>query len=57
MGLQAGFGNAFGFVVFGSTKPGLLEGHLQYMRDNFPREDGGNPFKILQPAPNEAVTG
>jgi len=29
IGLQAKFGNSFGFVVFGSTTPGLLERNIQ----------------------------
>src|SRR5215813_3575574 len=33
LALQAGFGNTFGFVVFGSTKPGLLENHLHNQQD------------------------
>jgi hypothetical protein len=41
------FGNAFGFVVFGSTTPGLLEKTI-HLAVASPRADGVEPFRILQ---------
>jgi hypothetical protein len=48
LALQAKFGNAFGFVVFGSTTPGLLEKNIQLAVAASPRADGVEPFRILQ---------
>lgn len=48
LALQAKFGNAFGFVVFGSTMPGLLEKYVQQVIAAGPRADGVEPFRILQ---------
>ncbi|MGZ3327597.1 MAG: hypothetical protein ACXU85_10585 [Xanthobacteraceae bacterium] len=45
--MQAKFGNAFGFVVFGSTTPGLLEKNI-HLAVASPRADGVEPFRILQ---------
>jgi hypothetical protein len=45
--MQAKFGNAFGFVVFGSTTPGLLEKNI-HLAVASPRADGVEPFSILQ---------
>jgi hypothetical protein len=47
LALQAKFGNAFGFVVFGSTTPGLLEKTI-HLAVASPRADGVEPFRILQ---------
>jgi hypothetical protein len=47
LALQAKFGNSFGFAVFGSTTPGLLEKNLQLAAAS-PRADGVQPFRILQ---------
>ena len=47
LALQAKFGNAFGFVVFGSTSPGLIERNIQLAAANS-RADGVQPFRILQ---------
>ena len=46
--LQAKFGNAFGFVVFGSTTPGLLEKYVQQVIAAGQRDDSVDPFTILQ---------
>lgn len=43
--LQARFGGAFGFVVFGSTVAGKLESMIQQLREDTSRE---GPFAILQ---------
>lgn len=48
LALQAKFGNAFGFVVFGSTTPGLLEKYIRQVIAAGPRADGVEPFRILQ---------
>ena len=50
LALQAKFGNAFGFVVFGSTTAGLLEKYVQQVIAASPRADGVEPFRILQSA-------
>jgi hypothetical protein len=47
LALQAKFGNAFGFVLFGSTTRGLLEKNIQLAVAS-PRADGVEPFRILQ---------
>jgi hypothetical protein len=47
---QAKFGNAFGFVVFGSTTAGLLEKYVRQVITAGPRTDGVEPFRILQSA-------
>jgi hypothetical protein len=43
--LQARFGNAFGFVLFGSTLVGLLEGVVTRLREESKRQ---GPFAVLQ---------
>ncbi len=43
--LQARFGNAFGFVVFGSSLPGTLEGIVVRLREQTQRD---GPFAVLQ---------
>ena len=43
--LQARFGNAFGFVVFGCTIPGRLEGMISRLRERNSRD---GPFAVLQ---------
>jgi hypothetical protein len=43
--LQAKFGNAFGFVVFGCTLPGKLEGIVERLRE---KSLSNGPFAILQ---------
>jgi len=43
--LQAKFGNAFGFVVFGSTLPGKLESSVARLREQSQRN---GPFAVLQ---------
>jgi hypothetical protein len=48
IGLQARFGNGFGFVVFGGTTPGLLERNIALAVAARPRADGVEPFRILQ---------
>jgi hypothetical protein len=48
LALQARFGNGFGFVVFGSAEPGLLERNMQLAVAAGPRADGVEPFRILQ---------
>jgi len=45
--LQARFGKAFALVVFGSTKPGLLEKIVEQLREGSKRQ---GPFAILQSA-------
>jgi hypothetical protein len=45
--MQAKFGNAFGFAVFGSTTPGLLEKNI-HLAVASPRADGVEPFRMLQ---------
>ena len=45
--LQVCFGNSFGFVVFGSSEPGLLEPTLQRLRDEFEKEGA---LAVLQSA-------
>lgn len=45
MVLQAKFGNAFGFVVFGSTLKGRLEGIIERLRTETKRD---GPFAVLQ---------
>ena len=51
LALQARFGNAFGLVVFGSTTPGLIEKHVDHLRETHPLDDEGpGPFTILQSA-------
>jgi hypothetical protein len=47
MVLQAKFGNAFGFVVFGSTLSGRLEGMIERLRNETERD---GPFAVLQSA-------
>jgi hypothetical protein len=49
LALQARFGNAFGLVVFGSTTPGLIEKHVEGLRET-QRGGGDGPFTILQSA-------
>jgi hypothetical protein len=43
--LQAVFGKAFGLVVFGSAKPGVLEEAVASLRD---RTGNNGPFTVLQ---------
>lgn len=43
--LQAKLGNSFGFVVFGSVLPGLLEKHVVNIRE---QSQHNGPFAILQ---------
>jgi hypothetical protein len=43
--LQCRFGNSFGFVIFGSTVPGLLEAGVIRLREQTKRE---GPFVVLQ---------
>lgn len=43
--LQSLFGGAFGFVVFGSTNPGLLEGSVDRLRA---QTNKNGPFTVLQ---------
>jgi hypothetical protein len=43
--LQSLFGKSFGFVVFGSTRPGFLEPEMQALAE---RNENPNPFTILQ---------
>lgn len=43
--LQARFGNAFGFIVFGSTLPGRLEEGVSRLREQTQRD---GPFAVLQ---------
>jgi len=43
--LQARFGNAFGFVVFGSTLPRRLEAIVERLREQTARD---GPFAVLQ---------
>lgn len=50
LALQAKFASAFGFVVFGSTRAGLLEKYVQQVITAAPRADGVDPFRILQSA-------
>jgi hypothetical protein len=45
--LQARFGTSFGFVVFGSTTPGLMETYLRQVMEGGPRDDGVDPFIVL----------
>jgi hypothetical protein len=48
LALQTKFGNAFGFVVFGSTTSGLLEKYINQAIAAGPRADGVEPFRIIQ---------
>src|SRR5262245_39466576 len=48
LALQARFATALGFVVFGSTTPGLLEANIAKVIAAAPRTDGVEPFRILQ---------
>ncbi|MEF7615514.1 hypothetical protein V4F39_16485 [Aquincola sp. MAHUQ-54] len=43
--VQARFGNAFGFAVFGSTTPGTLETSIERLREQSQRD---GPFAVLQ---------
>ncbi|MET0332258.1 MAG: hypothetical protein ABW154_12600 [Dyella sp.] len=43
--LQSLFGKSFGFVVFGSTRPGFLETEMQALAE---RNKSPSPFTILQ---------